>query len=153
MQVFRIASAKYSKALIASGNAARWNRENELVLYAAQHRSLATLELVVHRNSLPTTIKYETMVISIADDPTFITDISIKQLPKNWQSTAAYSDLQSIGSEWYKTQQSLILRVPSVIIPQEHNFIINTRHPDFFSGKIALTKREEFYFDNRLLKD
>lgn len=152
MQVFRIASAKYSKALIASGNAARWNKENELVLYAAQHRSLATLELVVHRNSLPTTIKYETMVITIADDHKLITSINLKQLPKNWQNTAAYSDLQAIGSDWYKTQQSLLLKVPSVIVPQECNYIINTRHPDFFSGKIALTTREEFYFDNRLLK-
>lgn len=55
---------------------------------------------------------------------------------------------QNIGDEWYESKESCILKVPSVIIPQEYNFIINTKHPDF--QRVSIVNKEEFRFDRRI---
>lgn len=148
MEVFRISSEKYSKALTASGVSNRWNKDNQFVIYTGESRSLSTLENVAHLNIKPV-IKFEVMVISIADDETLFKRILIKDLPPDWRSDAQYPILQDIGSEWYINRESLILQVPSAIIPQEFNFIINTMHPDF-SKKVSLVRIEEYFWDERL---
>ena len=90
------------------------------------------------------------MVISIADDDYLIKQIKIKDLPTNWRSLAAYSVLQKIGSGWYNKQESLVLKIPSAVIPLEHNYIINTKHPDF-DVKIKMVRTEDYFWDSRLL--
>lgn len=90
------------------------------------------------------------MVISIADDDYLTHQIFINDLPANWRSLAAYSEMQAIGSDWYSRQSSLVLKVPSAIIPFEHNYIINAEHPDF-NKKIGLVRTEDYFWDSRLL--
>jgi len=90
------------------------------------------------------------MVISIADDDYLTKQIQINDLPTNWRSIAAYSNLQSIGSDWYTAQKSLLLKIPSAIIPFEYNYMINTEHKDFLS-KVSLVRTEEYFWDSRLL--
>jgi hypothetical protein len=80
MEVFRISSDKYSKTLIASGKAARWNKDNQLVVYTGGSRSLSTLKLVVHKN-IKTVLKYEVMVISLAEEERLYTRLYIKDMP------------------------------------------------------------------------
>ncbi len=151
MEVYRISTSKYAKYLTASGASARWNRDGEFVLYTASSRSLATLELMVHLNSIKPLINYKIMVISIEDNDHLIEQIQSKILPKNWRDFNSYSKLQNIGSDWYRTNRSLVLKIPSAIITNEYNYIINTRHPDFLNS-IKLVRSEDFYFDKRLLK-
>ena len=151
MEVFRISSDKYAKSLNASGKSARWNKDNQFVVYTGQVRSLSALELVVHKN-IQTALKYEVMVISIADKENLYTRIAIKDLPERWKTYKSYSLLQDIGSDWYVNQKSLVLQVPSVIIPQESNYIVNLNHPDFSSKNISLVRTEEFFWDDRLVK-
>lgn len=62
----------------------------------------------------------------------------------------AYVGLQEIGSKWYNSLETLVLKVPSSIIPQEHNYIINTKHP-LFQTHIKLESIEDFAWDKRLL--
>lgn len=93
---------------------------------------------------------YKLMVISIPADEDFYTDVYLKDLPKNWRSIGAYPTLQEIGSNWYKMKKSLILEVPSAIINQERNYIINTKHPDF-KKNIKLVRTEDYFWDSRLL--
>jgi RES domain-containing protein len=150
MEVFRISREKYSKAFSASGVAARWNKDNQFVLYTGQARSLSTLEMVVHKN-IETALNYEVMVISIAADEKLFTRFYIKDLPLNWREASSYSVLQDIGSDWYTNNKSLVLQVPSVIVPQEFNYIINTRHPDLSPKTVSLARTEEFTWDDRLL--
>ena len=150
MEVFRISSNKHSSKLAASGKAARWNRDNQFVLYTGQSRALSTLEVVVHKSSIKTAIKYDLMVISLAENEHLYTRKFIRDMPTNWRDIKAYPALQDIGSEWYTNNQSLILQVPSVIVPQEFNYIINLHHPDF-STNVSLVRKEEFFWDDRLL--
>ncbi len=90
------------------------------------------------------------MVIYVADDDRLTKQIKIKELPNNWRSTAAYPILQEIGSEWYHSSESLLLKVPSAVIPQEFNYIININHPDF-QDNVNLVRTENYFWDDRLL--
>jgi RES domain-containing protein len=88
------------------------------------------------------------MVISIADDEALFSTILLAGLPKNWQSMMAYPTLQTLGSEWYQSRQSLVLKVPSAIIPKEYNYLVNTLHPGFRDEqKISLVRTEEYFLD------
>jgi RES domain-containing protein len=151
MEVFRIARDKYAQTLIASGKAARWNKDNQFVLYAAQSRSLAALELTVHKSGIKTILPYKTMIISLAEDEKLYTRKVIRDMPLNWRKLVAYPALQAIGNDWYINNTSLILQVPSVIIPQEFNYIVNLQHPDFSEKTVSLVRTEDYYWDNRLL--
>lgn len=150
MEVFRISASTYSTQLTSSGAANRWNAANEFVIYTGSSRSLSTLELIVHRNSIRPNETYKVMVISIADEDTLITQVLTKNLPSNWRSALAYPQLNLIGSNWYSLQQSLILQVPSAVIINEYNYIINTTHPDF-TKKVKLVRTENYFWDNRLI--
>jgi RES domain-containing protein len=149
MEVFRICSEEFSNKLTTSGKSARWNKDNQFVLYTAHSRALATLELIVHKNAITSILKYKTMVISIKENESFYTRKSIKDMPLKWRSIESYSLLQDIGNDWYVNNKSLILQVPSVVIPQEFNYIINTSHPDFKTS-VSLIKTEDYFWDVRL---
>lgn len=148
LNVYRLSSTKYSKTLSASGKSSRWNKDSEFVIYSGESRSLAMLESIVHR-SIHTGLEYETMVISISINDDDIIVVDKNELPKNWRDVQAYPKLQEYGSKWYQRKKSLVLKVPSVIVPEEFNFIINTSHP-FYTSKIKLFDREKFILDKRL---
>jgi len=149
VEVFRISADKYATLLTASGSANRWNKQKQFVIYTAASRSLASLELVVHRAAIQPAIAYKVMIIYLPDDEALYQQVAINELPKNWRTMSAYPMLQNIGSTWYQEKQSLILKIPSVIIPQEYNYIINTMHTDF--SKVKLINVEDYFWDGRLL--
>lgn len=148
MEVFKICREKYSHTLIASGAANRWNKKDEFVIYTGSSRSLSTLEMVAHRSYINISNQYKLLIILISDE-SLIKELNIN-LPENWKSIEAYVELQEIGSKWYHSNESLVLKVPSAIIPQEYNYIINTKHP-LFATNIILKKVDDFVWDNRLL--
>ena len=151
MEIFRIATAKYADKLTASGGSNRWNREGQFILYTASSRSLASLELVVHRASIQPLMDYRVMVISVADDDHLYKQIQKADLPSYWRQMLAYTALQQVGSEWYRSMEHLVLKVPSAVIEQEYNYLLNTAHPEF--GKhVKLVRTEDYFWDSRLLQ-
>jgi len=147
MIVFRIALAKYADKLIASGNAARWNSKDVQVIYTAQSRALACLENVVHRNSRGQQENFRTIIVEIPDNLK-ITIINTSDLIGDWKSFANIPFTQGLGNKWVKEASSAILRVPSVIVPEEHNYILNPAHEYF--KKIKYIANEPFQFDSRI---
>ena len=150
MELFRLCREKHSHSLNASGVANRWNKENEFVIYAGSSRSLSTLEMLVHRNSIKILDSYKMLVISVEDKKNTIVSLSLNDLPSNWKKLEAYSDLQFIGSDWYQNKKSLLLKIPSAVIDQEFNFIINTLHSDFRKN-VELLYKENYCWDDRLV--
>ena len=148
MQVFRISIAQFANQLIASGAENRWNKRGQFVIYTCGSRSLSTLELIVHRGYIKPAVNYKVMVIYFPDDDNLVKQVFINELPNNWRTTLAYPTLQNIGGLWYNNQETLILKVPSAVIPLEHNYIINTKHPDF--NNVQLIHTEEYFWDDRL---
>jgi len=151
MEVYRIARDIYAQQMSTSGVAGRWNMDQQYVLYTGSSRSLSTLELVVHRSSIKPSFQYKIMVISIADEAHLYHSVALDALPPNWRTIHAYAELQKIGSLWYTSKKSLVLKVPSVVIPNEYNYIINALHP-LFDEKVQLKQLENFYWDERLLQ-
>ncbi|CAN5802687.1 RES family NAD+ phosphorylase [soil metagenome] len=146
MIVFRITTEKWSKALSASGYAARWSSRGHFAIYTAESRSLACLENLVHRSGEGNNALYKVMVIDIPNAIASET-INVDTLKKNWHVFDNYSYCQNIGNKWLDEMKTAILKVPSVIIQKEHNYLINPNHPDF--AKIKLLSTEDFDFDQR----
>ena len=148
MQAFRIAAKEYAKALHASGVQNRWNLRDQYVIYAASSRSLATLELLVHRAQIRMERDFKVMCIDLPRTKRHFEYIDPDLLPDNWRRLAGYAYCQELGSQWYQEQRSLVLAVPSAVIPQEWNYVINTAHPDF--KKVSLAETEGYFWDSRL---
>lgn len=146
MTVFRITTNQWSKSLTASGYPARWSARGHFVIYTAESRSLACLENLVHRSGEGDNALYKVMVIEIPDILT-MEEINASSLKKDWHTIDNYVYCQSLGSKWLNELKSAVLKVPSVIIKKEHNYLINPNHPDF--KKIKLTGNEDFDFDKR----
>lgn len=149
MIVYRITHAAYSKALVASGNPARWNSRDIKMIYTAESRALACLENVVHRNTRGLQQNFRTLQIEIPNS-IFISTLNRKDLPTNWQHFKNMPLTQQIGDKWISENKSAILQIPSVIVPEEYNYLINPLHPDFKS--IEIKKVEVFTFDERLVR-
>jgi RES domain-containing protein len=71
-------------------------------------------------------------------------------LPKDWMQEPPPPALQQLGDNWVKSGASVILAVPSVVIPKELNYLINPKHPDF--AKLKIEKPSNFAFDQRLFQ-
>ena len=135
--------------MTASGNAARWNSKGMSVIYTAGSRALACLENIVHRSGEGNNDDYKIMIIEVPDT-TIISEIKKVQLQKNWNEFSNYTYCRKFGDEWIRNCETLILKVPSAIIPEENNYLINPNHKDF--KKVKLLKTESFAFDKRLRK-
>ncbi|UYZ60257.1 RES family NAD+ phosphorylase [Hymenobacter latericus] len=147
MLLYRICLAKYADGLFASGYRARWNYKDQFVIYAASSRALACLENVVHRSGEGLNDQFRVLVIDVPDD-LLIEEIKLEQLPVGWEKASRYAVCQPLGSAWYEARRSAVLRVPSSIVPQESNYLLHSRHPDF--PRIRIVAREEFAFDSRI---
>lgn len=153
MIVFRIEREKYLETTLEGTGAAltdgyRWNSLNTYLVYTADSRALATLEVSVHLDlseDLPTDRYY--VEIDIPDDIT-IFEIKIEDLPEGWDSKPPIIETQYIGDDFVREKKAAILKVPSSIVQQEFNYLINPYHPD--SKRIIVISFTPFKFDSRM---
>ena len=150
MEVYRITTAKYAEKLSASGAPNRWNVENQYVIYSAESRALAILEMVAHRSAKMRKDNFKMLTIEIPESKKYIEKFSEKRLPPDWRTIKAYDELQNLGAEWYRSQRTPILMVPSVLVENEFNYIINTVHPSFREN-FHLKAAKDFVWDKRLI--
>lgn len=93
---------------------------------------------------------FRTLVVEIPDTLPIV-DVDTSKLPPDWKDIIQYPACQAYGDDWVRSGVSAILRVPSVIIPNESNYIISIHHPDFPQIKLATV--EDFIFDPRIKQD
>lgn len=149
---WRIVKAKHA-ANLWSGEGARlyggrWNSPDVAVIYAADSRSLAQLECLVHLNSARLLDAY--VMASITFEERLVTTLAVGNLPPNWDHEPPLTVSQVLGDEWVAGRKSAVLRVPSAVVSGECNFLINPQHPDF--KKCKLGTPVPIKFDGRLLK-
>jgi RES domain-containing protein len=152
MKVFRVEREKYLETTLQENGAAltegyRWNSLNTYLVYTAESRALATLEVSVHldlNEDLPSDRYY--IEINIPYDITIL-ELNIKDLPDRWDSKPPILETQYIGDDFVKDKSAAVLKVPSSIVKQEFNYLINPNHPD--SEKISVIAVTPFSFDNR----
>lgn len=76
--------------------------------------------------------------------------LELPKLPPDWQQSPAPSSTKSLGSQWAKEGHSALLRVPSAVVPWEHNYVFNVQHPDH--GRVKVGAPRAFTFDPGLDK-
>lgn len=126
----------------------RWNDPGVPIVYCAESIALAALEILVHTDASIAPTDLVVVPIDIPDAAT-TRAIDAKKLPDGWRGFPANSSTKSVGEAWVKRRDTLLLRVPSAIVPQEHNVLINVAHP--LMSRVRAGAAEPFAFDPRLL--
>ena len=147
MLVYRIVHQKYAGDLYAGGRSGRFNSEGKKVIYTTGSISLAMLENLVHRNGAGFNADFRTMVIYIPDNLDIDT-INKSVIPAGWNVDHDYSLTQPLGDKWFDKAKTPVLKVPSAVVPQEYNYILNTLHADF--KHIKLIDTLAFFADRRI---
>jgi RES domain-containing protein len=146
---YRLVARRFMTAAF-TGEAARrwsgrWNPVGVGLVYTSGSLSLASLEFLAHLDSgaeLPETVSFQVWFEErLVAEP--------ERLPPDWRKIPASPSTQEVGAGWCRSGRSAILRVPSVIIPSEFNFLLNPAHPDFKS--VEISPPEPFSIDPRLL--
>ena len=151
MRLWRVCRRPFSKTpldgrggLVAHG---RWHTARRLVVYASESLALASLEVLVHCDIdlLPSD-----MVAIEIDVPKRINlgEVAVATLPRSWRAHPAPRATQQIGNDWLDAGKEAVLRVPSVVVPTESNFLLNPLHPGI--RDLRVMRRLAFRFDERL---
>jgi RES domain-containing protein len=81
-------------------------------------------------------------------DAVAILTIEATDLPRGWKKAVAPKKTKDLGTNWVKSGASAVLSVPSAVVPNERNYLLNPAHPDF--KKIRFSAPVPFVFDPRL---
>ena len=147
MIVYRVVHKMVKELLTGSGRDSRWCSSSRKVIYTSSSIALACLENVVRRSGSGFSSDFQTIFYEIPDNIR-IERVPVKTLPENWRLRSSYSYCQAAGDTWYDKKDSLVLKVPSAIIPYEFNFVIKTTSPGIARIKIKDTR--PFIPDERL---
>ncbi len=148
--VYRFAPERFSADLSGTGAklyGGRWNSIGVPAVYTSFSISLALVELFIHKNTYDEILINHLMEITITDS--ISTKIDYTKLKQNWQNDESYC--QYIGNQFLTAQTAIGISVPSAIIEQENNLVLNPLSKDF-NKKVKIKKVKPFVFDGRLFK-
>src|SRR5690606_13109781 len=114
------------------------------IVYTSAHLSLAALELLVHVEPEDLPDDLVTFAIALPED-LLVEAVEEGSLPEGWRDARGSLHCRRVGEGWVHAASSVVLRVPSVVIPQVYNYLINPAHPDF--RRIAVIQRTPFVYD------
>lgn len=127
----------------------RWNRPGSRIVYASGSLSLAALEYFVHLDADLAPDDLVSLRLEIPRDLA-LEALRARNLPADWRSYPAPLAVQALGTEWAALGETAILAVPSVVIPEEWNYLLNPAHADF--SRVRAGARAPFSFDPRMWK-
>ncbi|HEY9594614.1 MAG TPA: RES family NAD+ phosphorylase [Spirochaetia bacterium] len=153
IKAFRLTkTSRASSAFTGEGARAyggRWNSPGQRVVYTSSSLSLAVLEIMVHLGDYSTLLRSYTYIpVEIPSD--LVSTCDPASLPTGWNDAAPSVASQLVGDSWIADQRSVVLAVPTVLVPDELNYLINPDHPDFH--RISIGSAHELVVDPRLIK-
>lgn len=150
--VWRITTARFAASAFSGEGArrygGRWNPRGTPLIYTAESRALALLEMLVQDD--PLSARYVLIPAHIPDDLP-LDRLDADALPADWRTLGARDALQTLGRRWLDAPHRAALIVPSAVVPAEHNVLIDPTHPDF--TRIATGPVEALETDMRLLRN
>ena len=153
LRAWRLVKEKHAKSAFDGEGArrfgGRWNARDIPVVYLSASLSLAALEQFVHLSAEDTRIRFSAILVGIPDNLS-TQELSVNELPKEWRAEPPPDACKTLGSAWAETNETALLKVPSVIVPHEFNYVLNPKHPDF--TRLSIHKAEPFGFDSRMWK-
>lgn len=153
MRVWRLCQERFASAAFTGEGArlygGRWHRVGMPVMYTSSTLSLAALEVLVHFDHDLTPAPFVAFPVSIPSTVR-LRRLTAKQLPRNWRVAPAPDETRDLGIKWLQSRKTVGLVVPSALVPQEQNILLDLTHPDF--AKLRIGAHEEFTFDLRLVR-
>ena len=149
MIVYRVGHLKYANDLSGEGArlfGGRWNSKGVPCIYTSESRSLALLEYSVNINLYDVPRALTIAILEIPDNS--IKLITEAQLPGNWKHAPAPFETKEFGTNLFKDKQFSVFKIPSTVISEEYNYLLNPRHPD--SKQFKLLEIKDFVYDLRI---
>jgi RES domain-containing protein len=151
VEVYRLCKTKHAASPLdgegARKRGGRWGPAGIPIAYCSATISLCALELLVNMDVSVAPTDYVSIAVTIPDED--IEDLPEKVLPKGWEGFPYPGKVQALGRDWAVSKRSLVLRVPSAVVPVERNYLVNPLHPDF--PRVTWKVPRPFAFDPRLL--
>jgi len=147
---WRLSKARYAGDLTGQGAARegqRWNRPGQRAVYLGLTPEITVLEVLVHLNG----VLSAPLVLcgyDVPNGPGLITELDPTALPEGWNAIPHGQASTSFGGDWLRSGQQLGLVVPSVVVPQARNLLLNPLHPAMV--QVALVHQEPCQLDQRL---
>lgn len=130
----------------------RWNAPGTAMAYASESRALTCLETIVHLNAGGLPLNRYLVAVTIPDDVWGAARIADPAgLPIGWDAAPAGQVSIGFGTDWVRAGASALLIVPSAIVPEERNILINPAHAD--AKRIGAMKQRRWLYDPRLRGD
>lgn len=149
-KAFRLCNSAYKDDLSGAGAeiyGGRWNSKGIKAIYFAEHISLALLELLVNITKDELNAKMEIHLLDFTLQEDWISTLETQKLKKNWSLDYEYS--QYIGDQFLRSNHNLALRIPSAVVPEEFNLLINPLHE--LAIKLIPKKSRPYKLDSRLI--
>jgi RES domain-containing protein len=152
--VYRLTKLRYQDQIFSGLGglyaAGRWTLRGRPVVYTSGSISLAVLEYTLNyrrRGWVPASV----LGRAVIPDEVPIDVVTLADLPRNWSAPDPPSKLRDVGQRWLERDYSAVLKVPSAVVVEEWNYLLNPRHADF--KKLALGKPKRYQFDRRLARE
>lgn len=147
MKIYRISNKRYTEHLNGEGAyrvGGRWNSKGVRMVYTSTSIALASLEVLVHTDGLPIP---DGMILVTFEVPDAYIQL-LKNPPLNWDEIPPKGAAKFVGDEFIEKEQFLGLQVPSAIIPEEYNVLLNPKH--IYIDNVKVIKQRDYAFDGRL---
>lgn len=150
ISVFRIAREKYCKDLSGTGArlyGGRWNPKGVNMLYTADSRALAAMELAVRLglNDLPTDLVMISLQLTVGGNSSDVPMAVLETLPQDWNVHPYTTAAQQIGKDFVEEGKYLALKVPSVTVRGDYHYLLNPMHAAIHLVKVQSI--EPFFLD------
>ena len=151
--VYRLAKLRYQDQIFAGPGGlyahGRWTFRGRPVVYTSESISLAVLEYTLNyrrRGWVPAPVLGRITI----PEHVLIDAVDTNDLPHNWFAPDPPEALKKIGNEWLERGETAVLKVPSAIVTEEWNYLLNPQHPDF--KQLVIGEPRQFQFDRRLTR-
>jgi len=148
--VWRIVTTRRARTAFSGEGArlygGRWNPKGVPLIYTAESRALAMLEMLVQDE--PLHARYVVIPATLPDGMA-IERIDPARLPPDWRTPRRLEDTRAIGGAWAGSKRTVVLAVPSAVLPEETNYLLNWLHPEF--KRVRVGKPRVLVTDARLI--
>lgn len=150
ISAWRLSKARYAGDLTGQGAARdgqRWNQPGQRAVYLGMTPEITVLEVLVHLNG----VLSAPLVLcgyDVPDTPGLIKEVDPNALPEGWNAVPHGQASATFGGDWLRAGQQVGLVLPSVVVPQARNLLLNPLHPAM--AHVALVHQEPFQLDQRL---
>jgi len=142
LRAFHLHKARYADQAFSGQGArlagGRWNRPGAPMVYCAESLALATIEILVNLEDRRLLAGYH--YAPVAFDERLVEVLAPRRLPNDWRAIPVSEATRALGGEWLEQRRSVVLKVPSVVVPSEFNYLLNPLHPLFADIEIGRSR-------------